>query len=256
MLTFRPVTWLYLLVTAVLLVPVLQGAASWYWLLLPLLVYISVLVPAAMKIQWNFFVQGIHQGKGSQKQVALTFDDGPAAYTGTILDILQAQQVPAAFFLIGKNIQAGEALVQRMVAEGHLVGNHSFEHGFGFDLKSAKSMLSELRLTDSLVKELTGKQVRWFRPPYGVTNPNVAKAAVKGGYKVIGWSLRSLDTVAKEPAALLQRLQHLTHAGAIVLLHDSCAITAEVLPAYIQWLKTNGYQVVALDKLIQHSPYA
>jgi peptidoglycan/xylan/chitin deacetylase (PgdA/CDA1 family) len=256
MLSYRPVTWLYLLVSAVLLVLVLRTAISWYWLLLPLMAYVSILVPAAMNIQWDFFIKGIHRGKGTKKQVALTFDDGPAAYTGTILDVLKAAGAPATFFLIGKNIPGGEALVQRMDAEGHLVGNHSFEHGFWFDLKSAKGMLSELRLTDTLVKELTGKTLRWFRPPYGVTNPNVARAAVRGGYEVIGWSLRSLDTVAKEPSLLLQRLQQQTHNGAVILLHDSCAITAEVLPAYLQWLKENGYEVAALNKLIQHSPYA
>lgn len=181
--------------------------------------------------------QVVHRGK----EVALTFDDGPAAPTGIILDTLDKEKVKATFFLIGKHIAGNESLVKRMKDSGHSVGNHSFHHGTGFDWQSATAMQQELEQTNTAIESVTGTPVTLFRPPYGVTNPNLAKAVTRSGLKSIGWNLRSMDTIAKDETKLLRRMLRQVKPGSIILLHDRCAITANILPALIQELKKRGY---------------
>jgi peptidoglycan-N-acetylglucosamine deacetylase len=232
-----------------------NGYSPW-WLLWCTLTFITLLVFASIRIQWNFYFKSqnklpvlkISFEKGQiqllqhQKQVALTFDDGPAEHTEAILDILKKEQVKATFFLIGKNIQGREKLVQRMVQEGHGIGNHSFDHGFNFDWQSAAKMTLELTKTNEAIFEVTGQEVKLFRPPYGVTNPNLAKALQNTGLKSIGWSLRSMDTTAKDDAALLQKILKQVKARDIILLHDRCEITAKILPQLITALKQKEYR--------------
>jgi len=185
----------------------------------------------------------VHQ---TQKQIALTFDDGPAEQTATILDILKKEKIKATFFLIGKNIEGRENLIRRMPDEGHSIGNHSFHHGFHFDWQSAQKMKDELQLTNEAIRNITGQEVKLFRPPYGVTNPNLAKAVANTGLRSIGWSLRSMDTVAKEETALLQKILGKVKSRDIILLHDRCEVTAKMLPALITALKERNYSFTTL----------
>ncbi len=189
--------------------------------------------------------------------IALTFDDGPLPeYTPAVLDILDAARVPAAFFCIGKNAAANAPLLQRIHAAGHMIGNHSFSHHFWFDLFSAPKMLADMQAADQAVEAATGVRPRLFRPPYGVTNPNLARAIRRGHYLPVGWNIRSLDTMAKEEHALLQRILDRLQPGAILLLHDTCAITVKILPELIAQVRARGYQIERLDKLINTAPYA
>lgn len=213
------------------------------------------LVLGAIYIRWNFYLKSYHQGVNKQ-WIALTFDDGPAAETEAILDILQAQQVPAAFFSIGKNAAANTALVRRWHEDGHLVGNHSYDHGFHFDWQSAKAMLAEMNRTNDLIESITGKRPSFFRPPYGVTNPNLAKAVRLSGMHSIGWSIRSFDTTAKDPEALLQRILSQLTGGDIILLHDSMPITREILTELIIRARQKGFTFVRLDKMLGLDAYA
>lgn len=180
------------------------------------------------------------------KQIALTFDDGPAEHTEAVLDILKKEQVPATFFIIGKNIKGKESTLLRMQAEGHIIGNHSFNHGFNFDWQSASKMGEEIEHTNTAIEALTGKEVTLFRPPYGVTNPNLGKALRYTGLKSIGWNLRTMDTVAKDNQQLLNKILTKVKAGDIILLHDRCAITAEILPELIATLKKRGFGFATL----------
>ncbi|MGN6567550.1 MAG: polysaccharide deacetylase family protein, partial [Flavipsychrobacter sp.] len=98
------------------------------WAILWLFLYISLLVLGAIYIRWNFFLKSYNKG-GDNKTIALTFDDGPGAETSTILNILREQNVPAAFFNIGKNAVSNPDILKRMDVEGHVIGNHSYNHG-------------------------------------------------------------------------------------------------------------------------------
>ncbi len=225
-----------------------------------MLLCLGILALGSIYIQWNFYLRSVNhlpilniKFEGGQlsvqqsgKQVALTFDDGPAEYTEQILDCLKREGIPATFFLIGKHIAGKEVIVKRMQAEGHSIGNHSFDHGFNFDWQSAAKMQAEIERTNETITAVTGMPVKLFRPPYGVTNPNLAKAIRNSGMKSIGWNLRSLDTVAKAPLPLLDKIMKKVKAGSIILLHDRCAVTAELLPELIAALKKRGFGFATL----------
>lgn len=232
-------------------------AWPWWAYVLLFLAYSGALVWGAMQIQSGFFLKALCHADTSEKVVALTFDDGPlTAFTPQILDILKKEKAPAAFFCIGNRIAGHEAVLKRIDEEGHVIGNHSFSHHFWFDLFPAGKMLAELQQVDNAIAQVIGKRPRLFRPPYGVTNPNVRKAVKRGNYTAIGWNIRSLDTVAKQADELMTRITTKLKPGAVILLHDSMAITAEILPALIVRIREEGYTIKRIDQLLNIPAYA
>lgn len=226
------------------------------WFIALALLYTAVLFYGSFYIRSNFFFKNFSDSNTKEKIIALSFDDGPSAeYTLKILQILKAHHVTATFFLIGENAQEQPQIVKQIVDEGHLVGNHTFYHHNWFDLQSAKKMKTEMQQTHDLVHQLTGKQMNWFRPPYGVTNPNVRKAVEAMGYRSIGWNVRSLDTLIKDRVKLLERLKRMIKPGSIILLHDTQKITVDILSELIQYVKAEGYEIAGLDKLLDLPPY-
>lgn len=222
---------------------------SFYWLLVPLHVFIGLCVYGSIRIEADFYFRSVQTvSDGTGKALCLSFDDGPhPEVTPRILDILKARHVPAVFFVIGKNIPGRESIVQRMVAEGHQIGNHSYSHHALFDLQTPAAMAEEIRQTNALIEAVTGRKVTLFRPPYGVTNPMLASAVRQTGMVSVGWSLRSFDTVAKSEQALLQKLLAEARPGNIILLHDRCEITARVLTDYIDEALRRGYTFVPFN---------
>jgi peptidoglycan/xylan/chitin deacetylase (PgdA/CDA1 family) len=246
----------FILLAVLLTLHNLWQPVAWWIFVLLLLVYTAVLVWGSVNIATGFYMPVTCRVRTTEKVVALTFDDGPqTAFTPQVLDILKAAKVPAAFFCIGSNIEAQEPLLRRIHEEGHLIGNHSYSHHFWFDLFGAGRMLEELRRTDALVEKVTGARPHFFRPPYGVTNPNLRNAVVKGGYFPLGWSIRSLDTVAKEEEQLLHRITSKLEPGSIILLHDSAEITVKILPALIGHIRANGYTIARIDNMLNIPAY-
>jgi len=231
----------------------LKNCSLWPLVIFTLL-YLSLLVLGAIYIQWNFYTRSFHRGKNEQ-WISLSFDDGPAQETNAILDILKEQNVPAVFFTIGKNALHHPEVVRRWQEEGHLIGNHSFHHGFNFDWQSAAKMKAEIKEANAAVEKIVGVRMKFFRPPYGVTNPNLAKAIRQSGMYSIGWSVRSFDTAAKDPKKLLARILQKTKGGDILLLHDSMGITRNILTELIISLRQKGYSFVRLDKLLDLPAY-
>jgi peptidoglycan/xylan/chitin deacetylase (PgdA/CDA1 family) len=232
----------------------MMGASLW-WIAVLIAAYIILLVLGTIFIRWNFYLRSLNKGRNG-KQVALTFDDGPGAETAAILDVLKAENVQAAFFSVGRNAAAKPELVKRWDEEGHMIGNHSYHHGFNFDWKSVKKMAGELEETNKLIHDITGKRPKLFRPPYGVTNPNLAKAVKKVDMQSIGWSLRSFDTVAKDPKELLEQILLKVEGGDIILLHDTVPLTREILTGLIKGLRQKGYTFARVDKMLQINAYA
>jgi peptidoglycan/xylan/chitin deacetylase (PgdA/CDA1 family) len=229
----------------------------WFFFLIAIFIYGLFLVFGAIKIQVNFFTKSINKINTNEKQIALTFDDAPVnGKTNIVLDILKANNIEAAFFCIGNRAENIPDLIKRMHNENHIIGNHSYSHHFFFDLKSAKVMQAELAKTDAIVEQMIGKKMRFFRPPYGVTNPNLAKAIKTGNYHSIGWSVRSMDTIAKTEQKLLLNITNNLKSGDIVLLHDSVDITIQSLQKIIDAIKAKGFEIVRLDKLLNLEAYA
>lgn len=252
---YRLITILFILAIVAVDINYLFAGGELMWLGIVPLVYISVLVLGTIFIRWNFYIRSFNKSR-DKNLIALTFDDGPADRTAAILDVLKKESVQAAFFSIGKNAAAHPELVKRWDAEGHVVGNHSYDHGFNFDWKRTRNMVKEIEQTNETIKGLIGKKPKLFRPPYGVTNPNLARAVTRTNMHSIGWSIRSFDTMAKDPKELLERILLKVEGGDIILLHDSVPITAQILTSLIKGVREKGYTFARVDKMLEIDAYA
>jgi peptidoglycan-N-acetylglucosamine deacetylase len=257
MLNFRNTNIFFILVLAGLIcVHVSYG--------LPLYIYPILVVAWSVIVFWGcinvssgFFLPVICKAKTEKKEIAISFDDGPAVnHTRAILQVLKNENVNATFFCIGKRIAGNEDILKQVHADGHIIGNHSYSHHFWFDMYSAKKMQDDMILMDTELERVIGCKPKLFRPPYGVTNPNLKKAIIKGGYTPVGWSVRSLDTVAKDKHLLLSKVSSGIAPGAVFLFHDTCEITLSILPDFIQEVKKRGFQISPLDKMLALQPYA
>ena len=199
-------------------------------------------------------------------KIALTFDDGPdPQWTPQILDILKAKHVPATFFVIGGNVEANPDLVQRILAEGHELGNHTYTHPNLADTPSQAVSL-ELNATQRLIQALTGRSLVLFRPPYlgdaepGDSGEIVPVEIAQGlGYITLGehidpidWALPGADVIV---ARALHDVDHPTadSHGNTILLHDAGgdrSQTVAALPLLIDALRKRGYQFVPASSLI------
>jgi cellulose synthase/poly-beta-1,6-N-acetylglucosamine synthase-like glycosyltransferase/peptidoglycan/xylan/chitin deacetylase (PgdA/CDA1 family)/spore germination protein YaaH len=207
----------------------------------------------------------IRQAGASRNKLALTFDDGPdPQWTPQILDILKAKHVKATFFVIGENAEAYPDLVQRMVAEGHDVGNHTFTHPNLADTPGPAVIL-ELNSTQRLFQALTGRSMRLFRPPYlGDAEPSdepdlrPVELAQDLGYITVGmhadpvdWELPGVDAIVKRSLAAVHS-KNPDLRGNIILFHDAGgdrSQTVAALPKVIDVLRTQGYTFVPVAEL-------
>ena len=220
------------------------------------IVLLLLLIAGSICIGLKFYIKSYSAGDRKQKKVAFSFDDGPdSGYTPVILDLLKQQGIQAAFFVVGNKLENNKEIIGRIDQEGHILGGHSFSHHFIFDLFTARRMKIELEQTEELVKKMTGKKMKLFRPPYGVTNPVLARVIRKLGYHVIGWSLKSKDTVIGDSQLLLERLQKKVKSGDLILFHDTKPILSGVLPSFIAYLKSEKYQIVRPDQLLNLDAY-
>ena len=217
---------------------------SWgYYLVLGLL-FVGLLSWGVFDIRLGYFVPTLWHLKNKQKrQVVLTFDDGPTELTPLFLDLLKQYEAKAIFFCIGRQIAQYPQIVQRIKDEGHLIGNHTYSHIPQNCFASTAAMTQEIQQTDALLAQL-GIVTPYFRPPYGVTNPHIASAARRTGKRVIGWDIRSLDTVIKDETRLWSRVVSKLTQGNIILMHDTSERTLHVLEQLLKYLKANDYQVV------------
>ena len=221
-----------------------------FWFAILLLLYTLVLFLGSYFIGADFFMTSFNHGSRDSRSVAITFDDGPNEHTAAILDILKAEGVPATFFLIGKNIAGCESIVERMVADGHSLGGHSWSHYWRLPMSSSADIAAEIRETQTAISDIVQVQVQLFRPPFGVTTPRLASAVRETGVMSIGWSLRSYDTTIGDPDRLMMRLRKARN-GDIILLHESGQCTATILPMFIKYIRSQGLEIVTLSKLLK-----
>jgi peptidoglycan/xylan/chitin deacetylase (PgdA/CDA1 family) len=255
MLNFRTVSISFIIAVIALILLHYVAGISWWWLVPLILVYKICIVTGSANINSNFYIQAYCNGITTEKEIAITFDDGPTAYTQKILNTLREYEATATFFVIGKNIPGNEMILKQTVAEGHIIGNHTFSHSFFIDFKSTVTFKEELNQTADAVYDVTGKRLQFFRPPYGVTTPNLAKAANALNYKIIGWNIRSLDTTKDSEEVILNRVKQQLKPGAIILFHDTSDKTNKVLKQTLAYLKENGFKIVGLGQLLNQHPY-
>lgn len=250
MLNFRNTTIGFLVLMAVFAV-ISIFSVSGYILMVSLgMVYLLLLVFGSVFVCSGFYIETFCGVRTDEKVIALTFDDGPhPEITPQVLDVLGKQQIPAMFFVIGKKVADNQGIMERMVRDGHSVGNHSYFHSSLFDLWSSRQMLSDINRAENIIALATGKRPAWFRPPFGVTNPTLAVVAHKKGANVMGWSIRSMDTSIKDPKKIVGRIKKGWKPGGIVLLHDTNERVVEVLENIIEYGKKEGYRFVRADQM-------
>lgn len=257
MLTFRNTNIVFIVLLLFIIALNIVAGVSVYVYALLLFVYSLIVFWGCYFINSNFFLPVICSSGTQQKQIAISFDDGPVDhFTPDILELLAQQNVEAAFFCIGNRVDQNGSLLKKIYSQNHLVANHSYSHHFWFDLFSAKKMLADLRRMDLAMEKVIGVKPKLFRPPYGVTNPNLKKAIVQGGYTPVGWSVRSMDTVNNNEKKLLDKIINALKPGAVYLFHDTSKTTVAVLPAFLRHARERGYDIVRLDKMLNLTPYA
>lgn len=196
------------------------------------------------------YVKALCRVKTNRRVIALTFDDGPhPVQTPLVLDVLRDNGVQAVFFCIGNRAAQFPSIIERIIEEGHLIGNHSYWHSNSLPFSGRREMKADLERCTEILEEITGRPVQLFRPPFGVTNPAVAYAVRKCGLKTIGWSVRSFDTLRRSRENVVRRVVRRLHAGAIVLLHDDRADSHLLLQKLITEIDARGYKLERLDKI-------
>lgn len=191
------------------------------------------------------------QNKTANNDCALTFDDGPSASTGALLDLLAKDGIKATFFVLGEHAHRYPEIIKRMLAEGHDVENHSWDHPDMVKLAPAERQ-SEIEKTDSFLKEL-GAQPHYFRPPYGLYDAALVKQAHDDGYEIILWTQDSDDWRYHTVASIENEIHPKTGHG-VYLFHDTHKTTIAAMPTLIDDLKKQGCQFTTITQWLKNSP--
>ena len=180
------------------------------------------------------------------KRVALTFDDGPSSEcTPRLLDILKKENVKATFFLVGKNIKENEDIVIRMKNEGHLIGNHTFNHSqltkLGFD-----EAVEEINTTNAWITNISGYTPEYIRPPFGsFTDELLSETSMS----VVMWNVDPLDWKYKNKDIVTDKILKNVKNGDIILMHDIFESSVDAAQTVIKELKKQDYVFVTVDKM-------
>jgi peptidoglycan/xylan/chitin deacetylase (PgdA/CDA1 family) len=162
----------------------------------------------------------VHQAQTQEPRFALSFDDGPSTVnTPRILDILRDYETRATFFVVGNEIKGQEALLERMIADGHEVGNHTYSHSHTVRLTRAE-LRREIELTNTLIESITQLPVRLVRPPFGKDRRRFGQLAEELGMIAVMWSIDSGDTSGLSAVEVARGTIERAKPGAIVLFHD------------------------------------
>ncbi|MHB8158742.1 MAG: polysaccharide deacetylase family protein [Desulfocucumaceae bacterium] len=222
--------------------------------------------------------------ENKEKVVYLTFDDGPNShFTGRVLDILSEKKVKATFMVVGKNVELNPGVINRIIAEGHGVANHTYSHDYGIIYKSPEAFIADLEKNNSILKEYTRNPVYVFRAPGGPQKlgPNFKEKLKENGYYSVGWNITSVDsdpngvTVDQEYNNIVSDLERVERMKKtpIILMHDGTQLsttsakpgtalakyiqnresTIGVLPRVIELLLSKGYKFALVD---EHTPPA
>lgn len=196
----------------------------------------------------------VYLGTTEEKVIYLTFDAGyENGCTAQILDALKKHNAPAAFFLVGHYIKENPDLVGRMVAEGHIVGNHTMHHPDMSKISEKTAFQKELTELETLYKETVGQEMpKFYRPPQGNYSEENLKMAKEMGYKTVFWSLAYVDWNTKSQPTAEQAFKKLlprVHNGAVVLLHSTSKTNAEIMDELLTKWEQMGYRFAPITEL-------
>lgn len=199
----------------------------------------------------------IFRGSGAKQQIALTFDDAPdTRYTPQVLDILKKHNVKATFFVIGKLAEKHPDMVKRIVREGHVLGNHTYNHAQLKKLPMDK-FIEDIEKSEAALSPLAGYTPRLIRPPYGAVTDDELAWLKEEGYLTVNWNIDPEDWRGVSGEQVLKRSMEGAKPGAIILMHcatgpdGSLQGTIDALPELISGLRAKGYELVTLPQLLE-----
>lgn len=182
-----------------------------------------------------------------KKKIALTFDDGPHPYyTEQLLDGLKERGVKATFFVIGENASLHEDVIRRMYEEGHLIGNHTYSH-IQLTSSNQEAFREELKRTNQVIREITGQEVLYVRPPYGSWNREFEKEL---NMIPVLWTIDPLDWCSDDVACITQRVVSEAGEDEIILLHDYYETSVTAALCIVDQLLEEGYEFVTVEELL------
>ncbi|WP_299439095.1 polysaccharide deacetylase family protein [uncultured Aquimarina sp.] len=229
----------------------------WWSLLVLAFLWLFITAYGVANIRSGYFLKSLNNNpKFTEKKIAITFDDGPDPNTLKILEVLNTYNVKGTFFCIGKQIEKYPDILLRIIEENHIIGNHTFTHDKLIDIYSTDKFTKEIEDADTIIEKISGKKPLLFRPPYGITNPKIARAVKKTGHSVIGWNKRSFDTTIPSEKVILKRITKNLKGGDVILLHDTKIITVAVLEQLLLFLQSNNFTTVTIDELFSIQAYA
>jgi len=256
MLTYKNVRLAHALLSSVALICYLiYGGVFLYMAIAAALIYLGVVVYGVFTVRAGFFLELFNEGSINDRRIALTFDDGPSEKTNDVLDILKKYNIKATFFLIGSKVELQQEVLKRLVEEGHELGNHTYNHSKSTGFYPIPKLIQELESTRALVKKYTGLNMKLYRPPFGVTTPNLAKVVSQLRLHVIGWSVRSFDTTRQSAESIVQRILNQVKPGSVILLHDDREKCATVLETIIPHLLNQHYTFAKAGELFKIEAY-
>ena len=193
------------------------------------------------------------------KSIALTFDDVPdPRFTPQLLDVLRRYHVRATFFVVGSRAKKYPELISRMVREGHVVGNHSYNHP-EFRKLRMNEFKSQISRTENIIQNITGYKPKLIRPPYGEITEGQLRWAKSHGYKIINWNVDSQDWRSLPKGQVTTNILSASGKGSIILQHGGGGPSShlegsiQALPEVITSLKQRGYTFVTVPQLLQIS---
>ncbi|MEH2070665.1 MAG: polysaccharide deacetylase family protein [Nostoc sp.] len=188
-----------------------------------------------------------------EKAIALTFDDGPwPQSTKQVLDILKSNNIKGTFFVIGQNLKNYPELGKEIVAQGHVIANHTWHHWYHFFNQQAAAF--EIDRTEDLIYQVTGVKTTLFRPPGGMMHNGLVAYAKGQKYTVVLWSADSTDYKQPPVPKLINNVIKDSRSGGIVLMHDgggNRSKTVQALPVIISNFRKQGYRFVTIPELLE-----
>jgi len=208
------------------------------------------LFTSVARVVFRLFPSVLWRIPENTRKCYLTFDDGPTPHTPALLELLDAYQTPASFFLLGKQIQQYPHHARQVFRSGHTLGNHLYSHQDPWRL-SSKELFKEAQLTQQLLEEITRTSTLPIRPPYGHITPSLLTWSQQQNIPVVLWDIMPGDFIPTLSPERMARFicKHL-RPGSIIVLHDSvenASNTLALLEYLLPELRINGWTLAALE---------
>ena len=212
-----------------------------------LLLFLAVICMIGVFSQRSVPAMGNAIQEAGGKKIALTFDDGPHPYyTQQLLKGLKERNVKATFFITGQNVEAYPEIVKEIYAEGHLIGNHTYSH-IQLTSKNEESFKQEIVRTNEAIKEVTGQDTIYVRPPYGSWNKEFEKEL--NMFPVL-WTVDPLDWCSSDASGIVRSVCSKAKENDIILMHDQYKTTVTAALKIVDELTKKGYEFVTVDELL------